>query len=113
MRAENSRSDGPVQPETERRLAAETLDRIGRRALPEADSVMPVDGSRYTCADARAAEIAALFKRQPLLAAFGCEIAAPGDYLTLVDLAKTSSSHVASLRPEIVPARRGRPPCGT
>ena len=112
MRAENSRSDGPVQPETEQRLTAEALDRIGRRALPEAPSVMPVDASRYTCADAHAAEIAALFKRQPLLAAFGCEIAAPGDYLTLV-IAKTSSSHVASLRSETVPARRGRPPCGT
>ena len=73
---------------------------------------MPVDGSRYTCADALAAAIAALFKRQPLPAAFDCEIAQPGDYLTLV-IAKTSSSHVASLRPEIVPARRGRPPCGT
>ena len=72
-----------MQPETEQRLAAEALDRIGRRALPEADSAMPVDGTRYTCADALAAEIAALFKRQPLLAAFGCEIAAPGDYLTL------------------------------
>ena len=72
-----------MQPETEQRLAVEALDRIGRRALPEADSAMPVDGARYTCADALAAEIAALFKRQPLLAAFGCEIAAPGDYLTL------------------------------
>lgn len=48
-----------MQPETERRLAAEALDRIGRGALPEAEVAMPIDGRRYTCA------------------------AAPGDYVTL------------------------------
>ena len=72
-----------MQPETERRLATEALDRIGRRALPEADAAMAVDGARYTSAPVLAAEIAALFRRHPLLVAFGCEIARPGDYLTL------------------------------
>ena len=72
-----------MQPETERRLAAEALDRIGRRALPEAEAAMAVDGARYTSPAALAAEKEALFRRQPLPLAFGCEIAGPGDYLTL------------------------------
>ena len=72
-----------MQPETERRLATEALDRIGRSALPEADAAMTVDGRRYTCTDALAAEKEALFRRHPLPLAFGCEIADPGDYLTL------------------------------
>ena len=72
-----------MQHHTELRLAAEALDRIGRRALPEADSSMAVDGKRYTCRTALADEIERLFRRHPLPVAFGCEIAAPGDYLTL------------------------------
>ena len=72
-----------MQHQTELRLAVEALDRIGRRALPEADTAMAVDGARYTSAEALAAEIAALFRGHPLPVAFGCEIAAPGDYLTL------------------------------
>ena len=72
-----------MQPQTEQRLAAEALDRIGRQTLPEADAAMAVDGTRYTCKTALANEIAALFRRHPLPLAFGCEIAEPGDYLTL------------------------------
>lgn len=72
-----------MQPETERRLAAEALDRIERRALPEADATMPIDGRRYTCASALAGEIEGIFRRHPLPLAFGCEVAEPGDYLTL------------------------------
>ena len=44
---------------------------------------MAVDGARYTSPAALAAEKEALFRRQPLPLAFGCEIAGPGDYLTL------------------------------
>ena len=72
-----------MQHQTELRLAAEALDRIGRRALPEASSAMAVDGTRYTCRTALADEIETLFRRHPLPVAFGCEVAAPGDYLTL------------------------------
>ena len=72
-----------MQLQTERRLAAEALDRIGRSALPEAEATMAIDGRRYTCETALADEIAALFRRQPLPLAFGCEIEEPGDYLTL------------------------------
>ena len=72
-----------MQHQTELRLAAEALDRIGRRALPEAQSAMAVDGTRYTCRTALADEIETLFRRHPLPVAFGCEVAAPGDYLTL------------------------------
>ena len=72
-----------MQPQTDQRLAAEALDRIGRAALPEADATMAVDGRRYTCQAALADEIAALFRSHPLPLAFGCEIAEPGDYLTL------------------------------
>ena len=55
-----------MQPQTEQRLAAEALDRIGRQTLPEADAAMAVDGTRYTCKTALANEIAALFRRHPL-----------------------------------------------
>ena len=72
-----------MQSQTEQRLAAEILDRIARRALPEADAAMAVDGTRYTSAAALDAEIAALFRRHPLPVALGCEIARAGDYLTL------------------------------
>ena len=72
-----------MQSRTERRLAAEALDRIDRGALPEADAAMAVDGARYTCGAALAAEIGALFRRHPLPLAFGCEVARPGDYVTL------------------------------
>ena len=72
-----------MRHETEQRLAAEALERIDRGALPEADAAMAVDGTRYTCETALADEIAAIFRRQPLLAAFGCEIEEPGAYLTL------------------------------
>ena len=72
-----------MQHHTELRLAAEALDRIGRRALPEAQSAMTVDGTRYTCRAALADEIERLFRRHPLPVAFGCEVAAPGDFLTL------------------------------
>ncbi len=72
-----------MQHQTELRLAAEALDRIGRRALPEAPSAMAVDGTRYTCRTALADEIERLFRRHPLPVAFGCEVAQPGDYLTL------------------------------
>ncbi|MDE0390513.1 MAG: aromatic ring-hydroxylating dioxygenase subunit alpha [Rhodospirillales bacterium] len=72
-----------MQPQTDQRLAAEALDRIGRAALPEADATMAIDGRRYTCETALADEIAALFRQRPLPLAFGCEIAEPGDYLTL------------------------------
>ena len=46
-------------------------------------STMAVDGARYTSTAALAAENAALFRRHSLLAAFGCEIARPGDYPAL------------------------------
>ena len=72
-----------MQHHTELRLAAEALDRIGRRALPEASSAMAVDGTRYTCRTALADEIETLFRRHPLPVAFGCEVAEPGEYLTL------------------------------
>ena len=72
-----------MQHHTELRLAAEALDRIGRRALPEAQSAMAVDGTRYTCRTALADEIERLFRHHPLPVAFGCEVAEPGDYLTL------------------------------
>ena len=72
-----------MQPETEQRLAAEALERIGRGALPEADAAMTVDGDRYTSVEALAAEIETLFGRHPLPLAFGCEIAGSGDYLSL------------------------------
>ncbi len=72
-----------MQHHTELRLAAEALDRIGRRALPEAQSAMAVDGTRYTCKEALAGEIERLFRRHPLPVAFGCEVAEPGDFLTL------------------------------
>ena len=72
-----------MQHHTELRLAAEALDRIGRRALPEARSAMAVDGNRYTCKKALAGEIERLFRRHPLPVAFGCEVAEPGDFLTL------------------------------
>jgi len=72
-----------LQHQTELRLATEALDRIGRRALPEARSAMAVDGRRYTCRTALADEIERLFRRHPLPLAFGCEVAEPGDYLTL------------------------------
>ena len=72
-----------MQPQTEQRLAAEALDRIGRQTLPEADAALAVDGTRYTCKTALANEITGLFRRHPLPLAFGCEIAEPGDYLTL------------------------------
>ena len=57
--------------------------RIDRRALPEAKTSMAVDGRRYTCRAALADEIEKIFRRQPLPVAFGCEVAEPGDYLTL------------------------------
>lgn len=72
-----------MQHQTERRLAAEALEHLERRTLPRADRPMSVDGDRYTNPSALAAETAALFRRHPLLAALGCEIARPGDYLTL------------------------------
>ena len=72
-----------MQHHTELRLAAEALDRIGRRALPEAQSAMAVEGTRYTCKEALAGEIERLFRRHPLPVAFGCEVAEPGDFLTL------------------------------
>ncbi len=72
-----------MQHHTELRLAAEALDRIGRRALPEAQSAMAVDGTRYTCKEALAGEIERLFRGHPLPVAFGCEVAEPGDFLTL------------------------------
>jgi len=72
-----------MQEGTERRLAAEALDRLARGALPEADAVKTVDVGRYTCTDALVAEKATLFRHHPLPLAFGCEIAEPGDYLTL------------------------------
>ncbi|MCY4405588.1 MAG: aromatic ring-hydroxylating dioxygenase subunit alpha [Rhodospirillaceae bacterium] len=72
-----------MQHHTELRLAAEALDRIGRRALPEAQSAMAVDGTRYTCREALAGEIERLFRGHPLPVAFGCEVAEPGDFLTL------------------------------
>ncbi len=72
-----------MQHHTELRLAAEALDRIGRRALPEAQSAMAVEGTRYTCREALAGEIERLFRRHPLPVAFGCEVAEPGDFLTL------------------------------
>ena len=72
-----------MQHHTELRLAAEALDRIGRRALPEAETTMAVDGTRYTCQTALADEIERLFRRHPLPVAFGCEVAEPGDFLTL------------------------------
>ena len=71
-----------MQRETEQRLAAEALDRIERRAVPQADSTMVIDGARYTAATALAAENAALFRRHPLLVALGCELPQPGNYLT-------------------------------
>ena len=72
-----------MQRQTEQRLAAEALEPIDRRTVPQADGTMAVDGARYTSTAALAAENAALFRRHPLLAAFGCEIARPGDYLAL------------------------------
>ena len=72
-----------MQHQTELRLAAEALDRIDRRALPEAETSMAVDGRRYTCRTALADEIEKIFRGQPLPVAFGCEVAEPGDYLTL------------------------------
>ena len=72
-----------MQTQTEQRLAAEALDRIGRNALPEADATVAVDGTRYTCQTALADEIERLFRRHPLPVAFGCEVAEPGDFLTL------------------------------
>ncbi len=69
--------------ETEQRLAAEALDRIARRAVPQASSMMVVDGERYTAATALAAEARALFGRYPLPVALGCEVASPGAYLAL------------------------------
>ncbi len=72
-----------MQHHTELRLAAEALDRIDRRALPEAETAMAVDGRRYTCRTALADEIEKIFRGQPLPVAFGCEVAEPGDYLTL------------------------------
>ena len=72
-----------MQRQTEQRLAAEALERIDRRTVPQADGTMAVDGARYTSTAALAAENAVLFRRHPLLAAFGCEIARPGDYLAL------------------------------
>lgn len=71
-----------MQRQTEQRLAAEALDRIHRRAIPQAESTMVVDGTRYTSPAALEAENTALFRRQPLLVALGCEVAEPGDYLT-------------------------------
>ncbi len=70
-----------MQRATEQRLAAEALDRIERRAIPQAESTMVVDGTRYTAASALAAETTALFRRHPLLVAFGCEIPRAGSYL--------------------------------
>ena len=72
-----------MQRQTEQRLAAEALERIDRRTVPQADGTMAIDGARYTSTAALAAENSALFRRHPLLAAFGCEIARPGDYLAL------------------------------
>ena len=72
-----------MQHQTELRLAAEALDRIDRRALPEAKTSMAVDGRRYTCRTALADEIGTIFRGHPLPVAFGCEVARPGDYLTL------------------------------
>ena len=72
-----------MQHHTELRLAAEALDRIDRGALPEAETAMAVDGRRYTCRTALADEIEKIFRGQPLPVAFGCEVAEPGDFLTL------------------------------
>ena len=72
-----------MQHQTELRLAAEALDRIDRRALPEAETSMAVDGRRYTCRTALADEIEKIFCGHPLPVAFGCEVAEPGDFLTL------------------------------
>ena len=44
---------------------------------------MAVDGTRYTCKEALAGEIERLFRGHPLPVAFGCEVAEPGDFLTL------------------------------
>ena len=70
-----------MQRDTERRLAAEALDRVERREIPQADSTMVIDGARYTAAAALEAESASLFRRYPLLVALGCEIPRPGNYL--------------------------------
>lgn len=70
-----------MQPQTEQRLAAEALDRIQQRAIPQAESTMVVDGARYTCPEVLKDENKALFRRQPLPVALGCEVPDPGDYL--------------------------------
>ncbi len=72
-----------MQRETEQQLASEALDRIARRAIPQAASMMVVDGARYTATAALEAEDRTLFRRYPLPVALGCEVASPGAYLTL------------------------------
>ena len=66
-------------------LAMRLIERAGQGRPDEAEAIMEVPASRYTDPAVYAAEQQAIFKRMPFVAGLSCDIANPGDFLTIDD----------------------------